>query len=154
MLEIRPIQPGDMEFVRSDPFEKQVKCYPEFVPPSDSVTVIFDNEIVAVGGIGTKEDGLPYGDGVGEVWLMLTNHSRKHGIFGMIALNAIEKEMTRLIKSRNLHTGIATARADFPESIKMIEAFGFERKGIKKNYTPDGCDLIVYSKQYEVSELC
>ena len=129
-----------MEYIRANPFQESLRSYPPINPPSDSVTCIFDNKIVAVAGIvDSSEDE-------GEVWLALTKECRKKGIFGWIAFCVIEKKLKELITEHNLKRCNAVTRVDFPEAIKMLEAFGFEYMGIRKEYTPDGCDVRVYSK--------
>ena len=149
-VEIRKIQEGDIEFVRANPFEEKVKCYPDMKAPDDSYTIVFDGEIVAVGGIIETIPGvIEYPDGHGELWLMLTKQARKEGIFGLIALNAIEKTIDKLVKDHNIRTAIACVRTDFSEAIKMVKAFGFKKDRIKETFTPDGCDLIIFHKNYE-----
>lgn len=140
MLKIRPIQDGDMEYVRANPFEEAIKVYPNLLPSPDSCTTLFDGDIVAVGGV------IDFWPGVGEVWLMLTKQAKKHDIFGLIALTAIEKKMNELIAAHKLRRAEAQARVDFPEAIKMIKAFGFEYEGTRREYTPDGVDMNFYSK--------
>ncbi len=144
MLEIRPIQDGDMAYIRENPFEEVVKVYPELHPtPETSFTCVFDDEIVAVGGLRL----FPWPGG-GEVWLMLTKQSRKHNIFGLIALDAIQNKMNSLIKENKLWRAQAGVRDDFPEAIKMIEAFGFTHEGTQRQYTPDRCDMRMYGKLF------
>ena len=118
---------ADLDFVRANPFEDAVRKYPVYaVPDENCYTAIFEGEIVGVGGIQMKWDG------VGELWLILTKGSRKHGIFGLIALATLEKKINELIEKNNVWRAQAIIRPDFPLAIKMIEAFGF------KNETPDG----------------
>ena len=140
MIEIRKLQDGDLEYVRANPFEEAVKTYPRIPIAPDSYTCIFDGEIVAVGGI------IDYWEDVGEVWLILTKQARKEGIFGLIAFTAIEKKMNELITEHKLRRVQAEVRADFPQAIKMIEAFGFEYEGTKRKYTPDKCDMRMYAR--------
>ena len=140
MLEIRPIQDGDMKYVRANPFEDAVKIYPDLPAPDSSFTCIFEGEIVAVGGV------IVFWEGVGEVWLIMTKQARKKGIFGLIALSTIKKKVDNLIIENNLWRAQADVRADFPEAIKMVEAFGFEYEGTKRKYTPDGCNMKMYAK--------
>lgn len=140
MLKIIPIRDGDIEFVRANPFCEAVKTYPDFVPAADSLTTIFDGEVVAVGGM------IDHFEGVGELWLMMTKQARKHDIFGLIALCAIGKKVNELIADHKLRRVEAKIRADFPEAIRMIEAFGFDNEGCKREATPDRCDLFIYGK--------
>ncbi len=140
MLEIRNILPGDMEYVKANPFETYIKLYPNQTPPETSYTCLFDGKIVAVGGI--RE----YWKGVGESWLILTKHAQKKGIFGLIAYNAIKKKLNEIIEDEKFWRIEANARADFPKAIRFIESLGFEFEGIKRKYTPDQCDMRSYSK--------
>jgi len=140
MIEIRSIQDGDMEFVRANAFESAVKRYPELTAPADSFTCLFEGEIVAIGGVADLWQG------VGEAWLMMTEQAKKHGIYGLIAFNTIERKMNELIVKHKHWRTEANVRADFPEAIKFIEAVGFEREGVRRKYTPDKCDMILYSR--------
>ncbi len=141
MLEIRPIQDGDLEYVRENPFQESLKYYPPLkASPISSFTCLFDGDIVAVGGV------IDFFPGVGEVWLMLTKQARKEGVFGIIAITAIEKKMNELIVEHKLWRTEANVRTDFPQAIKMIKAFGFEYEGRKRQCTPDRCDMEIYAK--------
>lgn len=138
-MEFRQTTQEDLDFVRQNPFEEAVKNYPVLtVPDKDCYTVIFQGEIVAVGGVTVLWEG------VGEVWLMLTADCRKKEFFGIIALTAIQAKMEEITK--NLWRVQAIIRTDFPEAIKMIEFFGFEREGLLKQYCPDKGDIYMYAK--------
>jgi len=113
----------DLDFVRANPFEGAIKNYPYLEAPTENcVTIIFEDKIVGVGGVNVLWKG------VGEVWLMLTANCKKEGLYGIIALSAIKDKMEELIESNNLWRAQATTRTDFPQAIKMIEFFGFERE--------------------------
>lgn len=139
-VEVIPIRDGDMDFVLANPFQESAKHYPMTAVPESTHTYIFDGEIVGVGGI------IDYYPGVGEAWLMLTKQARKHGIFGIIAFRAIEHNLNKLIAEHDVKTCVASARADFPEAIKMLTALGFEYEGTRRKFTPDRCDLHIYSR--------
>ena len=68
-MEIRPIQPGDMEYARAHAVQKEVKDYPELPVPEHSYTCIYEDEIVCVGGIKM------YFEGVGESWIVITENN-------------------------------------------------------------------------------
>lgn len=140
MLEIRPIQPGDMDFVLANPYQESAKNYPSLAAPESTHTYIFDGDIVAVGGI------IDYYAGVGEAWLMLTKQCRKKEIFGLVAFGIIEKHLNKQIADHKIRTCTASARSDFPEAIKMLEALGFKYEGTRREFTPDFCDLNIYSR--------
>ncbi len=140
MLKIRPYEDGDMEYIRLNPFQEEVKNYPDLPIPANSYTGVFDGEIVAVGGVHIL---LP---GVGEAWIILTKQSRKQGIFGIIACRAIKRKLDELIDELKLRRCEAQARADFPTAIKFIEALGFSDPYVRKCYNLDGSDMILYAR--------
>lgn len=141
MIELRKATQEDMAYVRQNPFEGAVKNYPFMqVPDENCYTAIFDSEIVAVGGLVIKWEG------VGLLWLMLTDRCRKNNVFGVIALDAIKNKMDELIEKNNLWRAEATVRTDFPQAIKMVEYFGFKREGLMRKYCPDKGDSFLYSK--------
>lgn len=140
-MEFRQATQEDMALVRLDPFEGSIKDYPYMEIPDDNCyTGIFESEIVGVGGLVMKWEG------VGLLWLMLTNRCRKNDVFGLIALRAIKGKMDELIENNHLWRAEATVRTDFPQAIKMIEFFGFEREGLMRKYCPDKADAYLYSR--------
>lgn len=131
----------DMAFVRQNPYEGAVKDYPYMeMPDENCFTGIFESEIVGVGGLVIKWEG------VGLLWLMLTARCRKEGVFGIIALHAIRDKMNELIEKNNLWRAEAAVRTDFKRAIQMIEFFGFEREGLMRKYCPDQGDSFLYAK--------
>ena len=131
----------DMAYVRQNPFEVAVKGYPFMdVPDENSWTGLFENQIVGVGGLCVRWEG------VGLLWLMLTDDCCKKGLYGIIALTAIQKKMEELIEVNNLHRTEAAIRTDFPQAIEMIEAFGFKREGTMIQYCPDKSDAHLYAR--------
>ncbi len=140
-MEFRPTTQEDMAFVRQDPFEGAVKSYPYMEIPDDNCyTVIFESEIVAVGGCQVKWEG------VGLLWLILTERCRKNDVFGIIALEAIKEKTEELIEKNKLWRAEAAVRTDFPQAVKMIEFFGFKREGLMEKYYPDKGDAYLYAK--------
>ena len=140
-MEFRPATQEDLAFVRLNPYEGAVKDYPYMeVPDDNTYTIIFESQIVGVGGLQVKWEG------VGLLWLMLTADCKKHGFFGLIALRAIEDKMNYLIERNNLWRAEAAVRTDFPQAIKMIEFLGFQREGLMRQYCPDKADSYLYSK--------
>jgi len=142
MIEVRPIQPGDFEQVMEDPYQKSLKSYPEMKAPSNSVTVIFEDEIVAVAGI------IAITADIGELWLALTEKSKKVGIFGLAALTTIERTIDALVVDNGFKTATAEVRGDFPDAQKMVRVMGFKEGETLKGAAPDGCDLIRYTKVF------
>lgn len=131
----------DMAFVRQNPFEGAVKNYPYMeIPDEDCYTVIYESAIVAVGGLQVKWEG------VGLLWLILTADSKKRGFHGLFALEAIKEKMDYLIEKNDLWRAEAYVRTDFPQAIKMIEFFGFEREGLMRKQCPDKTDAYLYAK--------
>ena len=140
-MEFRQATQEDMEYVRQDPFEGAVKDYPYMqIPDENCFTGIFESEIVGVGGVQVKWEG------VGLFWLMLTAKCRKQDMFGIIALHALRDKVDELIEKNNLWRAIAEVRADFPKAIGMIEFFGFERDCLMEYHCPDKGHAYLYSK--------
>ena len=140
-MEFRKTTQEDLAFVRLNPYEGAVKDYPYMeVPDDNTYTIIFESQIVGVGGLQVKWEG------VGLLWLILTADCKKHGFFGLIALRAIEDKMNYLIERNNLWRAEAAVRTDFPQAIKMIEFLGFQREGLMRQYCPDKADSYLYSK--------
>ena len=134
----------DLDFVKANPYEGSVKDYPYMEVPNDNCyTAIFQDKIVGVGGT------IIHWKGVAEVWLILTADCRKDGAHGLIALGAIKDKMEELLKINNIRRAQATVRADFPQAIRMIEFFGFEREGLLRQYCPDKGDAYRYAKIYD-----
>ena len=131
----------DLDFVRQNPFEGAVKNYPYLeIPDDNTYTVIYEGQIVAVGGLQVKWEG------VGLLWLMLTQDSKKHGIHGVRALQAIGDKMDYLVEKNKLWRAEAVIRTDFGQAVKMIEFFGFKCECIMRQYMPDKSDAYLYSK--------
>jgi len=140
-MEFRKTTQQDLDYVRQNPFEGAVKNYPNLtVPDENCYTAIFQDEIVGVGGVTILFEGR------GEVWLMLTATCKKDGLHSIIALAAIKTKMEEI--TFGLKRIQAIIRTDFPEAIKMIEAFGFvnETPEGMENYCPDGGNAYLYSK--------
>ena len=139
ILEIRLYEDGDMAFIRAHSFQKEVKNYPELIIPANTYTCLFEEAIVAVGGIHM------FFEGVGEAWLLMTEESKKDGIFGIIACRAIKRKLDELIVELKLRRCEAQVRADFPKAIKFIEALGFSDPYVRRRYNLDGSDMILYT---------
>jgi len=140
MIEIRPIQDGDMAYVRANPLQESVKGYPDLVPSPDSYTCLFDGKIVAVGGV------VIYLEGIGEIWLMLTKQAREDGFRGLAAFNTIKKKIEEFIVEHKLRRVEAQVRSDFPEALRMIKALKFNYEGTKKEATPDRVDMQMFAR--------
>lgn len=131
----------DLDYVRANPFEGAIKNYPYMEVPSEHCyTAVFEGEIVGVGGLEI------HWEGVAEVWLILTANCKKDGFCGVIALTAIKDKMDELIKTNNIRRAQATVRTEFPQAIKMIEFFDFQREGLLREYCPDKSDAYRYAK--------
>lgn len=138
-MEFRPITQSDLDYVRQNPFEGAIKNYPYLEAPMENCyTAVFEGAIAGVGGLRILWEG------VGEVWLMLTADCKKDGLYGLVALCAIQDKMEELIRENNLWRVQATTRTDFPQAIKMMQAFGFERECLSKKYFPDKSDAFRY----------
>lgn len=139
-MEIRPYEDGDMEYARAHAIQKEIKDYPELPVPDDTYTCIYDGQIVAVGGIKV------FFEGVGESWIILTEHAQTKGIWGIFTGGVIEKKLNELMEKLNIRRCEAQARADFPQAIKFIEALGFTKDCERKQWFPDGVSAMLYSK--------
>lgn len=141
MIEIRQLQKGDIDYVKANPLEDAVKVYPNMnVDPKTSYTALLDGVIVAVGGASIMWEG------VWEFWLIMTKDSKRNGVYGIIALEAIKKKIDEIIEDNNIIRAQAVVRLDFPKGIKMLEALGFHLEGYMKKYTPDFCDVYRYAR--------
>ena len=140
-MEFRQATQEDFIYVKNNPYEGAVKDYPHAeVPDENTYAVIFEGNLVAVGGVQVKWKG------VGLMWLILTADCKKHGIYGVLALSAIKQKTDYLMEKNGLWHAQATVSPDFPEAIKMIEFLGFKRKCLMEKYFPDGCDSYLYTK--------
>jgi RimJ/RimL family protein N-acetyltransferase len=95
---------------------------------------------VAVGGIKI------FFPGVGESWIILTKQSKKTGVYGMIACNAIKKKLDELIVELKMRRVEANVRANFDKAIRFTQALGFKFDGERKNWFPGGISSMLYSK--------
>lgn len=140
-MEFRTAIQEDLDFVKANPFEGVVKDYPYMqVPDDNTYTVIYEGSIVAVGGVQVRWEGN------GLFWLILTADSKKGGIHGVRALEAIRDKIEELIKKNNLHRAEASVRVGFEKAIKMIEYLGFQREGLMRQHCPDKGDSYLYSR--------
>lgn len=140
-MKFRKATQQDLDYVRQNPFEGAVKNYPYTeVPGENTYAVMYEGSLVAVGGLQVRWEG------VGLLWLILTANCKRDGIHGFRALYAIYERMEELIENNALHRAEAAVRTDFPEAVKMIEAFGFEREGLMRQHGPDKADSYLYSR--------
>lgn len=134
----------DLAFVRQNPFEGAIKAYPYMeVPDENTYTAVYENQIVAVGGLQIEYEG------VGLLWLMLTADCKKDGIYSLFALEAIRDKAKYLIAKNNLWRAYAIVRADFPQAIKMIEFLGFHKESTMEKHMPDRTDGYLYVRIIE-----
>ena len=137
MIEIRPLERGDIEKVKSDPLEKAVKDYPDLIAPSDYChTALWDGEVVGVGGV------IIYWEGVGEVWILLSPKIRK---FPIQMVRCIRKMYEKHSTDRSFRRLQCVVSIDFPQGQKMVESLGFEKEGLLRKYLPEGTDAWMYS---------
>ena len=139
-LEIRPCQPGDMQYCRQNPYQDEVKNYPELPVPEHSFTMVCGDEVVGVGGIVLLVPG------VGEGWVIMTKQSDP--LFGLPACRAIRDKVDSLACEMKLRRCEANVRAHNPVYIRFIEALGFSDPCERKNYFAVGVSSLLYSKVY------
>lgn len=141
MITIRKLKEEDIKYVRKNPLEDAVKCYPDMpTDPKASYTALWDGVIVGVGGASMLWESN------WEFWLILTKDSKLDGAHGIVAFEAIRKKIDEIIEENNIVRAQATVRLDFPRGIKMLEALGFQAEGILRRYCPDGCDSYRYAR--------
>ncbi len=146
-MEFRKATQEDLAFVRQNPYEDAIKSYPYMeVPDDNTYCVIYDSAIVAVGGLYIRWTSPVLETSVGVLWLILTDECKKDGIHGLRALYAIREKMEYLIEVNKLHRAEAYVRDDFPQAIKMIEAFGFKRECLMAQQCPDRSNAFLYSR--------
>jgi hypothetical protein len=139
MLEIRPIQEGDLELIRQNPLEEAVKKYPDWKTPENNAwSALWNGKLIAVGGM------IILWEGVGEAWLMLSKDF--NGMSNIAVLLGLRKQLNKMVEDNKLWRVQAMVRPDVPKAVEMIEYFGFEKEGLLKKYCPDGGDAYVYSK--------
>ncbi len=145
MIEIKPLKAEDVFWA----IEHGVKeCNIRVIPNQDikdiaaereasglCITGWVDGEIVGCGGID------PIHKGVGSVWLLLTNYIDNHPKEGYMC---IKEGFEKLIKDNKLRRIEGYGRVDFLESHILFKHLGFKVEGRKKEYTPDGVDVIMY----------
>ncbi len=137
----RPATQEDLDYVKANPFEGAVKDYPYMeVPDENTYAVMYESSLVAVGGVQVLWAGR------GMFWLILTADCKKDGIHSVRALYAIREKIEELSKINNLHRAEAAIRAEFSRAIAMIEALGFKREALMRQYWPDKTDGYLYAK--------
>jgi len=140
-MEFRKATQEDLAFVRLNPFEEAIKGYPYMQIPDENCFVgIFESAIVGIGGL------VKHWDGRATLWLMLTSECKKHGFYGVIAIEAIRGKMNELIEKNGIWRAEAAIRTDFPQAKKMIEYFGFKQGCLARKYFPDKSDAYLYSR--------
>jgi len=139
-MNIRPIQTGDLEYVRQNPYQESVKDMPNIPMPINAFACEHDDEVIGIGGINILYPG------VGEAWLMLTKHANKETIFGFRKFCKIRETMDAIIAENGLWRVEAQARVDSLESIRLIKVLGFEQICVRKKYCPDKTDMVLFEK--------
>lgn len=140
-MEYRKSTQADIDYVRENPFEGEVKDYPYITcPDENAITTIYEGHIVAVGGVQV------HWEGNGTFWLILRDDAKKHGFHGVLALSAIQEKVDHLMAKNNLWRAQAAVRPEFEAAVKMIEYLGFEYEGLMKQYYPDKTDAYRYAK--------
>ena len=140
-MEFRPATQEDLDYVRQNPFEGAVKDYPYMqCPDENTYAVLYEGALVAVGGLYVKWQG------VGVLWLMLTDECKKDGVHALRALEAIKEKTNYLIEANGLWRAEALVRVEFKKAIKMIQYLGFKRESEMEKCFPDKTDGFMYVK--------
>ncbi len=144
-MKIRPITTGDLEYVKQNPYQDSVKDLPDVPMPLNAFTCLHDGEIIGVGGVNI------FYPGVGEAWLILTNHANKETIFGFRKFCQIRETLDAIIAEQGLWRVEAQARAGSVESIRLIEVLGFEQICVRRNYCQDKTNMILFERLIDVN---
>ncbi|KKL61896.1 hypothetical protein LCGC14_2190680, partial [marine sediment metagenome] len=80
--------------------------------------------------------------------IMMTDQSRKDGVFSIIACHAIKDKLDALAVELKLRRCEAQVRADFSKAIRFTEALGFANPYERRFYFPDGTSSLLYEKLY------
>ena len=129
-----------MAFVRQNPYQKSVKDLPDLPMPENAFTCEYMGEIVGIGGIKIMWEG------VGEAWIILTNHANKDSLFGFRAFYKMREKLDSMIVEHKLRRVEAHVREDSLEGKRLIENLGFTFDCIRVQYCPDGSDMLLYSR--------
>jgi len=144
---IRPFKKEDMAYVLNNGIKEYGMC--SFSDENleklatrreengQCITGVVNDVIVGVGGIDIMWEG------VGEVWIMLTNEVNK---VPFSAYQVIKDGLQKLIDDNNLFRVQAWGRVGFDKAHTLFRHLGFTPEGVAKKYTPDKVDCILYSK--------
>lgn len=135
-VEVRKLVQSDIDYVRQNPLEDQVKSYPYLEATEYCYTGLINGDIIGVGGVRI------FWEGVGEGWLIFTKDVTKHGTKLMLCLRRMK---AKTIADHKLRRFQAIVRQDFPKAQKMLESLGFVAEGIMEQYLPDGTAAIMYA---------
>ena len=135
MIEIKPMQPEDLQAVLNNPIEGDIRFF-TVLPDQPAVSAWYKGKVIGVGGINL------FWEGVGEAWVLLSKdiESCRFGTYRMI-----RRMFKSLTKEYGLQRLQATVRSGWWDAIKMVEKLGFQREGLMKHYCPNGDDVIMYS---------
>ena len=100
-----------------------------------AVTLLSDNEPIACLGISFQEWGKA------EAWALLSNSFKDY----KLSIYKMAKAGLGMI-STEYHRIQATVDPGYPETIRWIEALGFEYEGRLRKYGPDKQDYLMYSR--------
>ena len=147
MIEVRPMLAEDMLYVISHGVkETQLKVTPddkmkEYAKEREDsgmcVTGWIDGEPQCVAGIDLIWEG------VGDVWMMITPWIDGHAKEGY---RCIRDGLNKLLKDHKIRRLQSYGRVDFAECHTLFKHLGFQVEGLARQYTPDGCDAILYGK--------
>lgn len=146
MIDVQPMKAEDMLWViehgvkearlKATPTDEMKKIAKEREESGMCVTGWVNGEPQCVAGIDMLWEG------VGDVWLMLTPCINKNIREGYLC---IRKGLKKLIKEHKIRRLQSYGRVDFNECHTLFKHLGFEVEGLARQYTPDGCDCILYS---------
>ncbi len=100
-------------------------------------SLIDNGHLVVSGGI------FPIWNGTGEAWLIPSDDIPK---YKLQIIKTLKNHIKTITEEDELHRLQATVRDDFDVAKRFIEFLGFKREGLLKNFGPDRCDHIMYSR--------
>ncbi|MCP4537769.1 MAG: hypothetical protein GY832_11550 [Chloroflexi bacterium] len=136
-MKVTETVPEDIDAVLEDPLDELVKGNRDLLSEQPAVTAWDDDGgIIFVGGINW------YWKGVGEAWVIFHRNAQRHG---HRSYRTAKEVLAMLMDKSDYHRVQATARADWPQAVRMLEVMGFHREGLMEKFYPNGADAYMYS---------
>ena len=137
-MNLRPIQPGDLDAVLENPRQKGLK---RLTVPADAWACEDNGRLVGIGGIAV------YWAGVGEAWIIVMDDNDPEQ--GAQVYWTLAGQLGRIVADKKLWRVEAQVRVDFPEALRLVRLLGFTQECVRKHFAADGTDMILFAKVYE-----